>query len=94
MYKILLQNNASGGVSQLLFIGAIFVIMYFFMIRPQIKKQKNENKFRQELKKGDKVITQGGIHGKIIDLKDNTAIIENNGVKLKVSRSHLFQSGV
>ena len=84
-YKILL-NSAGSGVEQLLFFGLIFAIMYFFMIRPQIKKQKRENKFRSELKKGDKVITVGGIHGRIINVKDSFVVIENDGVKLKVER--------
>ena len=50
---------------EFIFFALIFVVMYFFMIRPQVKKQKRENKFRDELKKGDQIITIGGIHGKI-----------------------------
>ena len=92
-YKILL-NSAGSGVEQLLFFGLIFAIMYFFMIRPQIKKQKRENKFRSELKKGDKVITVGGIHGRIINVKDSFVVIENDGVKLKVERSAISMNQV
>ena len=59
---ILLQ--AAAGSTTLIFFMLIFAVMYFFMIRPQIKKQKNEAAFRQALKLGDKVVTIGGIHGK------------------------------
>ena len=82
------NDNLSSLISaQLLFFGLIFVVMYFFMIRPQVKKQKKENKFRSELSKGDQIITIGGIHGKIIELKENSVIIENYGVKMKIEKS-------
>ena len=87
MNIILLQAAESQGSAQLLFFGLIFVVMYFFMIRPQVKKQKKENKFRSELSKGDQIITIGGIHGKIIELKENSVIIENFGVKMKIEKS-------
>ncbi len=68
----------------------IFAVMYFFMIRPQMKKQKQEKKFAQELKKGDRVVTKSGLHGKIIDLgSDGTCIIETMAGKLKYERSAL-----
>lgn len=68
----------------------IFAVMYFFMIRPQIKRQKQEKKFAQELKKGDKVVTKSGLHGKIIELyDDNTCVIETMAGKLKFERSAL-----
>lgn len=87
MNIILLQAAEGQGSAQLLFFGLIFVVMYFFMIRPQVKKQKKENKFRSELSKGDQIITIGGIHGKIIELKENAVIIENYGVKMKIEKS-------
>lgn len=87
MNIILLQAAEGQGSAQLLFFGLIFVVMYFFMIRPQVKKQKKENKFRSELSKGDQIITIGGIHGKIIELKENSVIIENYGVKMKIEKS-------
>lgn len=87
MNIILLQASEGQGSAQLLFFGLIFVVMYFFMIRPQVKKQKKENKFRSELSKGDQIITIGGIHGKIIELKENSVIIENYGVKMKIEKS-------
>ena len=66
----------------------IIVVFYFFMIRPQLKKAKDQKKYREELKKGDKVITIGGIHGKIVEMSDKTFIIEvEGGNKLKIERS-------
>ncbi|UGU16947.1 preprotein translocase subunit YajC [Sinomicrobium kalidii] len=67
----------------------MFVVIYFFMIRPQIKRQKQEKKFAAELKKGDKVVTKSGMHGKVIDLNDsdNSCIIETLAGKIKFERS-------
>ncbi|MDA9344863.1 preprotein translocase subunit YajC [Flavobacteriales bacterium] len=91
----LLQTLTEGqGTSQLLFFGLIFVVMYFFMIRPQVKKQKKERKFREELKKGDDIITIGGVHGKIVEMKDSSVTIESYGVKLKVEKSAIAMNVV
>jgi preprotein translocase subunit YajC len=57
----------------------IVVVFYFFMIRPQVKKQKDQKKYVQELKKGDKVITTAGIHGRIADVSDTTFLVETEG---------------
>ncbi len=67
----------------------IFVVAYFFMIRPQMKRQKDEKKFSAELKKGDRIITKSGLHGKVIDLndKDASCVIETMAGKLKFDRS-------
>ncbi|NVN18902.1 preprotein translocase subunit YajC [Muricauda sp. HICW] len=67
----------------------IFAVAYFFMIRPQIKRQKDEKKFASELKKGDKIITKSGLHGKIVELndKDFSCIIETMAGRLKFDRS-------
>ncbi|WP_127141999.1 preprotein translocase subunit YajC [Flagellimonas marinaquae] len=67
----------------------IFAVAYFFMIRPQIKRQKDEKKFASELKKGDKIITKSGLHGKIVELNDNdfSCIIETMAGRLKFDRS-------
>lgn len=87
--SILLQAAPQGsGMSTLLMFGLIFLVMYFFMIRPQMKKQKEAKKFREGLKKGDKVITIGGLHGKITEVADTTVILETEGgVKLKFEKS-------
>ena len=74
--------------------GLMFVVMYFFMIRPQIKKQKKEREYRSALKQGDAVITIGGIYGKIIDVKEDAFVIEvHGGTKLKVLKTAVSMSG-
>ncbi len=70
------QQSGAGNFSGLIMLLLVFVVMYFFMIRPQLKKQKEAQKFRNELKKGDKVVTIGGLHGKIVEVTDTTVILE------------------
>lgn len=66
----------------------IIVVFYFFMIRPQMKKAKDHKKYVEELKKGDKVITSSGIHGKIVDFNDTTFLIEvESGTKIRFEKS-------
>ena len=85
---------AGTGTSSLIMFGMIFAVMYFFMIRPQIKKQKKEREYRSALKQGDAVITIGGIYGKITDVKENAFIIEvHGGTKLKVLKTAVSMSG-
>lgn len=67
----------------------MFVVIYFFMIRPQQKRAKQEKEFESVLKVGDKIITKSGIHGKIVELADTTIIIETMAGKLKMERSAL-----
>ena len=69
----------------------IFVVFYFFMLRPQMNRAKKEKKFAAELKKGNKVITKSGMHGKIAELndKDNSCVIETFAGKIKFDRSAL-----
>ena len=68
----------------------VFVIMWFFMIRPQRKQQKELQKFRDSLKKGDKVVTIGGIYGTVVELKDKSVLIEvDKDVKIRVDRNAL-----
>ena len=68
---------------------AIFAVMYFFMIAPQMKRAKQEKKFAAELKRGDRVITKSGMHGKVSELndKDNSCVIETSAGKIKFDRS-------
>ncbi len=77
------------GLGQLPFILMIFVVAYFFMIRPQMKRQKDEKKFASELKRGDRVITKSGMHGKVLELndKDYSCVLETMAGKLKFDRS-------
>lgn len=76
-------------VQQFLPLLLIFVVAYFFMIRPQMKRQKDEKKFAAELKKGDKIMTKSGLYGKIVDLNDsdNSCVIETMAGRLKFDRA-------
>lgn len=76
---ILLQASSQGGIMTFLPMILIVVVFYFFMIRPQMKKAKDHKKFVAELKKGDKVITTAGIHGRIVDLNETTIVVETEG---------------
>ena len=78
-----------GDIGQFLPMILIFVVAYFFMIRPQMKRQKDEKKFAAELKRGDRVITKSGLHGKIMELNDSdfSCILETMAGKLKYDRS-------
>lgn len=86
---VLLQvAGGSGLVGILPWIG-IFVVMYFFMIRPQVKKNKELKKFRENLAVGDKIVTMGGIHGKVREITETTVLLETEGAKLRVEKSAL-----
>jgi len=75
-------------LQQLLPLGLIILVMYFFMIRPQMKKQKDQKKFADELKKGDKIITTAGLHGRIAEVNDTTIVIDTElGSKLRFDKS-------
>ncbi|MBO7055240.1 MAG: preprotein translocase subunit YajC [Bacteroidales bacterium] len=93
MLQILLQEPAGGGMGSLLLLVGIMVIFFIFMIRPQMKKQKEEQKFREGLKKGDSVVTIGGIFGKIVEVKgDNSVLLEvSKDVVIKISKSALLK---
>lgn len=70
----------------------IIVVMWFFMIRPQMKRQKELKAFRDSLKKGDKIVTTGGIYGKVVEINDFTILMEvEGGVKLKVDKSAVIK---
>ncbi len=77
-HLILMANpeGGGGGPEQLIFLVLILVVFYFFMIRPQMKKAKEQKKFRESIGKGDRIVTVGGIHGKIIDVEEKTFIVE------------------
>ena len=70
------QGGGGGGLSGILMIVAMIAIFYFIMIRPQNKKQKELKRQRESMRKGDKVVSAGGIHGKIRDIKDNTVLVD------------------
>lgn len=90
LLTILLQQQG-GGMSMIIMMVAIFAIMYFFMIRPQNKKQKEIANFRKNLEVGQSVITAGGIYGKIKEIEDNTVIVEiASSVKIKVDKNSIY----
>jgi len=76
----------AGGANQLVMIVLMIAVFYFFMIRPQMKKQKELKKFREGLKAGDKIVTIGGIHGKILEIADSTVLIQSEGTKLRIEK--------
>ena len=81
-------TGMGGGSSMLIMILLMILVFYFFMIRPQQKKQKKIEEARNSLQKGDKVVTIGGIHGKITDIKDNTFTIEiAHDVRIEVEKA-------
>ena len=83
---------AGGGMSMWIMLALIFVVMWFFMIRPQRKQQKELQNFRDSLKKGDKVVTVGGIFGTVAEIKENTVLIEvDSNVKIRVSKNALVK---
>ncbi|MBP5370599.1 MAG: preprotein translocase subunit YajC [Bacteroidales bacterium] len=96
MIETLLQADPAaqgGGMGSLLLLVGIMVIFFIFMIRPQMKKQKEEQKFRDGLQKGDSVVTIGGLYGKIVEIKgDNTVLLEiAKDVVIKISKSALLK---
>ena len=90
--SILLQAQGGGGSwSMIIMMVMLFVIMYFFMIRPQQKKQKEIQKMREALKVGDRIITSGGVYGKIKEIEDAAFIVEiADGVRVKVDKASVF----
>ena len=78
--------------SMWIMLALIFVVMWFFMIRPQLKQQKELQNFRDSLKKGDKVVTIGGIYGTVCEIKEGSVLIEvDNNVKIRVSKQALVK---
>ena len=92
---ILMQAQAPGTGSSMmmwLMLIMVFVVMWAFMIRPQRKQQKEMQEFRNALKKGDKVVTVGGIYGEIVEVSEKTVLIKVDGdVKLRVDKQGLVK---
>lgn len=79
-------------MSMWIMLALIFVVMWFFMIRPQRKQQKELQTFRDGLKKGDKVVTVGGIYGTVVEVKDNTLLLEiDKDVKIRVAKTSVVR---
>ncbi len=89
MLQIFLQA-AGGGIGSFLPFILIIVVFYFFMIRPQMKRQKDEKSFRSDIRKGQRVVTNGGMHGKIVEMNDAHITLEvQNGIKIKMERGSI-----
>lgn len=87
---MILLQAAGGGFGGFLPFLLIIVVFYFFMIRPQMKRQKDEKNFRSEIRKGQKVVTNGGMHGKISEMTDTTITLEvQNGIKIKMEKASI-----
>ncbi len=88
-------GGAAGGnpLMQILPLVLIVVVFYFFMIRPQMKKAKDQKKYIEALKKGDKILTIGGIYGKIVEMREDATIIMEveDGTKMKISKNAVSQ---
>jgi preprotein translocase subunit YajC len=85
--------GGGSSMSSLIMIVAMIAIFYLFMIRPQAKKQKELKKFREGMKPGDKVVTIGGVHGKILEIAESTVLISSEGTKIRLEKSAISQSG-
>lgn len=82
-------KGGQGGIMSFLPLIAIVVVFYFFMIRPQMKKAKDQKKYIEALKKGDKILTIGGIYGKIVEIREDATIIMEveDGTKMRISKN-------
>ena len=80
------------GMSSLIMLGLMVLVFWFFMIRPQMKKQKELKKFRESLAKGDHIVTIGGIHGKILEVTDTTVLVQSDNTKLRFDKSAISQT--
>ncbi|WP_442265621.1 preprotein translocase subunit YajC [Tenacibaculum sp. ZS6-P6] len=89
MLNMIFLQASEPGMMNMLMLVAFIAVFYFFMIRPQMAKQKKEKQFRSEIKKGTKVVTTSGIHGRIVEINDtnNTVVIETGAGKIKFERA-------
>ena len=91
--QTIILNEAPGMGGMIIPMLLIVVVFYFFMIRPQSKRQKEIRKFRESIKSGDKVVTAGGIHGRIKEVKDDCIILEiADNVRIKIDKASVFAS--
>jgi preprotein translocase subunit YajC len=89
---VLLQASSGGGsgYTQFIMLAGMIAIFYFFFIRPQQKKQKDQKKFIEEIKKGDQVVTMGGIHGKIVSIDNGTVSLDvDRGNKIVIEKTSI-----
>ncbi|MFH0755806.1 MAG: preprotein translocase subunit YajC [Bacteroidota bacterium] len=89
------QQEGGEGSSWMSFLPLILIVVvfYFFFIRPQMKKSKDQKKFRESIQKGQKVLTIGGIHGRIVEMQETTVTLEvENGVRFRLEKSAIASS--
>ncbi len=94
---VLLQGGEAAGGNpwqSIIMFGLIGLVFYFFMIRPQIKRTKEAKKFRESLAVGDKIVTIGGIHGKVLEITDTTILISSDGTKLRLEKSSISPNSI
>jgi preprotein translocase subunit YajC len=92
LFIALQSTQQGGGLMGFLPLILIIVVFWFFMIRPQMKRQKELKNFRDQLKKGDKIVTTGGIYGKVLEIEDYFIIMEVEGQnRLKVDKSAVIK---
>ena len=86
------QSPDGNAIPSFVFLLLIIVVFYFFMIRPQMKKQKDLKTYRDKLNKGDKIVTTGGIYGKVMDIKDQTVTMEiADNVRIKIDKNAVLR---
>ena len=86
------QQEGASPIPSFVFLLLIIVVFYFFMIRPQMKKQKDLKTYRENLSKGDKIVTNGGIYGKVMDIKDQTVTMEiADNVRIKIDKNAVIK---
>ena len=87
---LLLQASTTNNYGQFIMLGGMVAVFYFFFIRPQQKKQKDTKKFIEAIKKGDQIVTLGGIHGKVVAIDEHTVTLDiDRGNKLVVEKSSI-----
>ncbi|MEN9346585.1 MAG: preprotein translocase subunit YajC [Flavobacteriales bacterium] len=89
MNSLFLQAQGGGGFSLLIMMGGMFIIMYFFMIRPQMKKMKEAKKFQAGIQVGDKVMTLGGIHGKVVEVGETDVVLALDQGRMRIEKAGL-----
>ena len=99
MHKVfflqIVPEGDNSGIMNIIFLVVIFVIFYFFMVRPQNKKRKELQNLRDNLKKGDSIVTIGGIHGKVVDVKETSVVINiDANTKIKVDLLDKFNKKI
>lgn len=89
IYNMIFLQTSGSNLGNIILIPLMFLVIYLFMIRPQIRRQKLEKKFQASISRGAKVVTTSGIHGKVVEMNDtdNTCVIETSAGKIKFERS-------